>query len=271
VLRDYKGRVVLIAGGTKGIGLATGLEFARHGAQCILTHKWGSADEDAIAQQFADLLAPAPLIVEADVREDEDTESLLTGLRERFDAIDVFVSAAAFSQVVKDVDKYSKRNFLRSIEYTTWPIVEYPRQIRKVFGRFPRYVVGLSSGGPDEFYPNYDLVSGCKAALEAISRYMAHRLIDDDVNINILRARIVRTDSLRATTGDAFEGYVDSHDPEMFITVEEVASAVFGLCSGLMDAVHGQTLMIDRGTEFLDGVAGLFDLQQQAAKAGTAS
>ena len=29
-----------------GIGLATALAFARHGAHCTLTYKWGTADED---------------------------------------------------------------------------------------------------------------------------------------------------------------------------------------------------------------------------------
>ena len=38
---DYRDKVVLITGGTKGIGLACGLAFARQGAQVVLTHRWG--------------------------------------------------------------------------------------------------------------------------------------------------------------------------------------------------------------------------------------
>ena len=61
IVKDYTGKVVLITGGTKGIGLATGLAFARHGAQVYLTHRWGSADEDEIRARFAELGAPAPV------------------------------------------------------------------------------------------------------------------------------------------------------------------------------------------------------------------
>ncbi len=262
ILTSYDGKVVLIAGGTKGIGLATAIEFARHSAQCIVTHKWGSADEDGIRERFAEIAAPAPLILEADIREDSDTDALLDQLHDRFDQIDVFVAAAAFSQVVGDVEKYSRRSFLKSIEYTAWPIVEYPRKIKQVFGRYPRYIIGLSSGGPDEFYTNYDMVAGCKASMESISRYMAHRLVEKAVNVNVIRARFVRTESLAATAGSQFEDFVDSHDPNMFIPAEEVASAVFGMCSGLMDAVNGQVIMIDRGTEFYDGLSSMFDRRQ---------
>ena len=46
--RDYRGKAVLVTGGTDGIGKATGLAFGAFGAQVYLTHRWGSADEDAL-------------------------------------------------------------------------------------------------------------------------------------------------------------------------------------------------------------------------------
>ncbi len=145
------------------------------------------------------------------------------------------------------------------MEYTAWPVVEYTRKIKAVFGAYPRYVVGLSSGGPDHFHTNYDMIAACKAALETLMRYLAHRLRNEAVNVNVVRARFVRTDSLEATFGPEFAPFVDAIDPNLFVDVEEVGSAVYGLCSGLMDAVNGQVIMIDRGTEFFDGISMLFD------------
>ncbi len=258
-MNDLKGKTVLISGGTKGIGLATGLAFGRQGAICTLTHKWGSADEHEIRRLFAEAAAPPPRIVEADVRETDDTVALLERMRAECEAIECFVSGAAYAQTVDDIGDMTRRSFIQSMEYTAWPVVEYVRQIQKIFGAYPRYVVALSSPGSDEFCPRYDVVGACKAALETLCRYLAYRLQDDDVRINIVRARFVRTESLWSTVGPEFEAFVDRYDPGLFIPVEDVANAVLALCSGLMDAVNGQTLVVDRGTMLFDNLMGMYD------------
>jgi NAD(P)-dependent dehydrogenase (short-subunit alcohol dehydrogenase family) len=255
------GRVVLITGGTKGIGLAAGLAFARQGATPVLTYKWGSAEPAAISERFRGEGLPDPVIVEADVANPEDTTSLLEGIRRRFDAIDVFVSNASFGLVVKELADYSLRSLLRTIEYSAWPLYEYPRRIHEVFGAYPRYIVGLSSGGPDHVYRNYDFVAVSKAALETLCRYLNYRLFAEDVRINVVRSRLVRTDSLRATFGEELEPFAERFDSgRQFTSAEEIADAIVMLASGLMDAVSGQVLNVDRGTTFFDNLMGLFEL-----------
>jgi len=125
MLNDLKGKAVLITGGTKGIGLATGIAFGRCGAHVTLTHKWGSADEDDIRAQFAQAGAPAPQIVEADAASNEDTKALLSELRKKHERIEVLIPNVAFAQVVKSMDDYQKRYLLRSIEYSVWPMIDY--------------------------------------------------------------------------------------------------------------------------------------------------
>ena len=81
MMRDYDGKVVLITGGTKGIGLATGLAFGRLGAHAWLTHRWGSADEDEIRAKFEKAGAPAPRIEEADASKGKETVALLEKIK----------------------------------------------------------------------------------------------------------------------------------------------------------------------------------------------
>lgn len=74
-------RVVLITGGTRGIGLATALVFASHGAQTVLTYKWGSADLDEVRRRVMEAGGPEPLIVQADIALEEDTIALLAQVK----------------------------------------------------------------------------------------------------------------------------------------------------------------------------------------------
>jgi NAD(P)-dependent dehydrogenase (short-subunit alcohol dehydrogenase family) len=260
VLNDLRNKCVLITGGTMGIGLATGLAFARQGCHVTLTHKWGSADSNELRARFAREQLPPPDIFTADVTSDEDTDALLAHLRERHEAVEVFVSNVSMALVVKSIDDYAKRSLFKSLEYSAWPFVEYTRRIRQVFGTYPRYVIGLSSGGPDEYFANYDFVAASKAVMEVMCRYLNYRLFSEDIRVNVVRARAVRTESLRATFGPEFEAFLDrANMTRDLIAPEEVASAVLALCSGLMDGISGQVVTVDRGGTFRDDLMRMFN------------
>ena len=55
---DMKGQTALITGATMGIGLATALQYGQAGAQTVITHRWGTVDEDEIIKQFNDVNSP---------------------------------------------------------------------------------------------------------------------------------------------------------------------------------------------------------------------
>jgi len=250
---DFTNKAVVITGGTKGIGLATGLEFARQGAHVYLTHRWGSAEEGPILAKFEEIGARAPTIVEADVSQDEDTLALLELIKKDHEMVEVFVSNVCVVQPANGIDSYNKRSLLRSLDYSAWPFIAYLQHMKAVFGRLPRYAVGVSSDGADNYFAHYEYVALSKTVMETLCRYAAYNLRDEDIRLNIVRSRNALTDAVLEIFGQDYVDFMGKYGGERyFMQPEEIAKPILALCSGMLDAMNGQILQIDKGMAFAD-------------------
>jgi len=265
-LAGFRPGTALITGGTMGIGLETGLAFARQGARCILTYKWGTADEDEVRRRFEETGGPAPEIHRADAGLTEDTVGLLQDVRQRHSSIDAFVSNVSAAQIVGGLEDYSAKALYKTIGFSAWPMVEYTMRIREIFGAYPRYVIGMSSTGVDAWTCGYDFMAASKAVMETLCRYLAFRLKDEDVRVNVVRGGMVRTQSFDETFQAGFAAFADRFAGDRFrLEATEIANAITALCSGLMDAYNGQILTVDRGMSFFDNSMRLYAESEQSA------
>lgn len=265
MIPDYRGKAVLVTGGTAGIGLATALAFGKCGAECTITYRFGTADEDEVRRRFSDAGAPPPLIVQSDASSEEDTRALLEQLRGRHRAIEALVVNVSNALVTNKIEDYDRRGLLKSIEASAWPLVSHVRGVHEIFGKYPRYVIGMSSTGVSSFASGYDFVAASKSVMESLARYMSVRLYDEDVRINVIRSRSIVTSSFESTFGKEFFQFASRYcDPQKhFLTPDEVGEAALALASGWMDGVRGQVLTVDRGTTFFDDFMRVFDERER--------
>lgn len=251
---DLSDKSVLITGGTRGIGLASALELARAGARTYLTYKWGSADEAELNAQFDAVGAKRPVIIQADVSVDDDTDTVMEAIAQYEDGIDIFVSNVGFAATIRTLEEYKKRSLFKTLEYSTWPLIAYTQKLHARFNRYPGKIIGISSDGPDHFYQGYDYVAASKALLEFFSRYLSVHLFKSGTRVNVIRFGTVKTDSFDAIFGEEYFEYIRSvgADEKMVLETETCGKTVLALCSGLLDAVNGQILSVDYGLPFQD-------------------
>jgi len=252
---DFTGQTVLITGGTKGIGLSSALMFAKAGAQTVLTYKWGSADMSELLAQFDATGGPRPLLVQADVSVDEDTDNLMKEIGKIANKVDIFISNVGYAAKMDSLDDYKKRSLFKTLEYSTWPMIEYTRSMKKAFGVYPKKVVAISSDGPDHYYQGYDFVAASKSLLEFFGKYMAVHLFKEGSTVNVVRFGTVKTESFSLIFGQEFFDWLRDEQgvsDEMILTPEACGKSVFALCSGFMDAMNGQIINVDYGHPFTD-------------------
>ena len=266
MIRDFSGETVLITGGTMGIGLACALAFGARGAKCVLTYKWGTASEDGVRDAFARIGAPTPDIIRADAGNSEDTGELMEWLQARTKRVGVFVSNVSAALVVGEPEDYSAKALFRSIEYSAWPMVDYPMRLKQALGQYPKYVIGISSTGVDAYSRGYDFMAASKAVMETLCRYLSYRLEPSGVRINVVRTCNVRTLALEDTFGRDFFDFASNFiRDEHFIRPQEVAGVVLALASGMLDGMSGQVITVDRGMTFFDNILRIYDERERLA------
>lgn len=262
---DFSGKVVLITGGTRGIGLESGYSFGKRGALCVLTYSWGDHDEKAITADFEKRGAPKPIFVQADVSNNEDTKALLEQLKKQgISKIDIFISNVSAAQVVNSFEDYSLKGLKKSISYSAWPMVSYSKEIFAAFGHYPKYIIGVSSTGPTDYSIGYDFVAASKTVMEVFVKYINYRLRGHDVCINAVRSRAIKTQSLENTFGKDLADFAKKFVPDNYwIQPEELSEAIVALCSGYCDTITGQIITVDKGTSFFDNLMEIYTRSQK--------
>jgi NAD(P)-dependent dehydrogenase (short-subunit alcohol dehydrogenase family) len=249
---DMRGQVALITGGTRGIGLAIGLALARCGAQAVLTHRWASDDPGAVCAAFALEGLLKPEIVEADVGDEDDTARLMARLGERFGRLDVFVSNACVAAPADGLASLRTRDVARVLQRSAWPLSAYLDAIEAAFGHPPRVTIAVSSDGAAHFYPGYDYVAAAKSVLESLVGAEGRRVLAAHGRIFGLSARHVDTVSMRQVFPPETAELLFRDFAHFALDAREMGEAAVELCSGRVDGLHGQVLLIDKGASFID-------------------
>jgi len=247
---DLTGKVALVTGSSRGIGRACALRLAAAGADVVVNYVTSGREADDVAAQIAALGRNAAC-VRADVGEEEDVADMIGFVDREFGRLDILVHNAATGGF-RPLAATTQRHFDAAMHTNVLSLVHLLKAATPLLERADGRgkVVVLSSHGTHMALPMYGLIGGSKAALTALARHWALELGDRGVNVNVVEAGLVETDSTKRLPGAAemFAGRkYKTMMGERMLEAADVADAVLFLSSPLSDLVQGQTLVVDGG------------------------
>ncbi len=190
-------------------------------------------------------------MVKGDVSEEDDVRSMIDFIGQEMGQLDILLSSAATGGF-RPLLAATARNFEAAMQTNVLALIQLVQAAMPLLERGPHRgkVVAISSHGSHMALPMYGLIGGSKAALESIVRHLTLEVGDRGVNVNVVKAGLVDTDSTRRIpyAEQMFAAQV-SHTMvgERQLTAEDVANTVVFLCSPLSDMIQGATITVDGG------------------------
>ncbi len=243
-------RVVLVTGGGRGIGRVIALRFAEAGARVFVNFFINREAAEKTAGEI-ELRGGSAHLVQADLKEPADIRRMMEEVGRVAGRLDVLVSNAA-SGVLRNGLELSPKQWDWVLATNARPLLLCAQEAAKLMAAGGR-IVALSSLGSQRVIPGYAAIGVSKAALEALTRYLAVELGPRGITVNAVSAGAVETEVWKMIpNGAAALAAVQARTPGgALVSPEAVADVVFFLASPAAQAIQGQILTVDGGYSLL--------------------
>lgn len=243
---EFQDKVVVITGGTRGIGAGIATEFLAAGASVIATY----AGNDERAQAFKGSLGEKGerlVLRKFDVANKEAVEAFWSSITEEFEQIHILINNAGIR----------KDNILASLDEESWDAVmdtnlkgtylmsqgAVLHMMRKRFGR----IINMSSIGGVLGLPGQSNYAASKAGQIAMAKTLSKEVGKRGITVNCVLPGFIETELIADLPEEQVKEYKAQVPLKRFGKTEEVANAVMFLASEKASYITGSCLEVTGG------------------------
>ena len=243
---DLSGRTVLVTGGSRGIGRAACLGFARAGADVVVHYRSAAADAESLTAEIRALGRRAET-VQADVTRGDEVRRMLAA-RERLDVLfnnaGVYPPGTLESLTEEEWDEVFAVNargpFL--VTQAALPLLAAADEARVInIGTVMAY-----RGAPGNLH-----YVAAKASLIGLTRVLARELAPHGITVNMIVPSMVETETAERDYPSISEAIVADQAIRRYEQPEDLVGLLVFLASRESAFVTGQTILIEGGRTFL--------------------
>ncbi|MDP6961527.1 MAG: SDR family oxidoreductase [Dehalococcoidia bacterium] len=246
ISQNLSGKIALVTGGSRGIGKSIALELGRRGATVIINYLKNHEAAKTTVEELK-LQGIKTTRIKAHVGEEAAIDSLVSKIENQFGQLDILVNNAA-SGVMRPTTELSVKHWDWTMNINArgpWMLSVAASRLMPDGGR----IINISSPGSTWVLPAYFAVGVSKAAIEAVTRYLAVELGPKGIAVNTVSPGFVMTEALNAFPDQLGIRDIASRPTPAgrTITPEDVSNVVAMLCSSDAEMIRGQVIIVDGG------------------------
>jgi len=239
-MMKLSGKVVLVTGGSSGIGLAIAHRSHPHGARVFITGRRETQLAEAVA-----VIEGQIETVAGDLTQPDDLARLFDTLQAKAGRLDILVSSSGVAEPAS-LDETTEAHIDRAFNLNVRAMVLAVQRSVQLMGEGSAIVlVGSIAGSMAN--PGYGTYSASKAAVRSYARTWSHELAPRGIRVNTLSPGPTDTPMFDQASDEVREALSAQIPAKRLGHPDEVAAAALFLASDESRYISGTELVIDGG------------------------
>ena len=242
---DFGGKIALVTGSSRGIGAEMIKAFGERGAHCIVNYisdpaGQNKSDAESVAGSLND-----PLVIDCDVTNQEQAESMMKQIQERHGGLDILVNN---SGIIKDrtIKKLSLDEFEAVVRVNlagTFNITQKAAAILRSDGR----IINLSSVSGQMGLFGQANYSSSKAAIIALTKVSAREFARQNITVNAIAPGFIDVGMSKGMPDEVTANFIKQIPLGRLGHVSEIVNAALFLASPMASYITGHVLNVNGG------------------------